>query len=281
MLFAAKLLITAMMLSGNIQAHGLASDRLELASHSIAQLPVTASVQDKARLLLARGRIHQQNQNWLQALSDYRQALSLSPLLYEVYYWQGVLHTQKSDFKKAQRRLEAYLRRVPESPNGHIAMAELKHLQADYYYAAAHYDLAIQHEPNAAPDIFLQRAKNLQYIKPVPLMRIENGLREGYAVHGAVISLVSTLITAKVHAEDYHGALDEFAYLPAKVRTTAKWQIQEAELLDLVGDKLKAMERYQAALKAIDSLPSHRRLTSAMVELREQAQREITYLTKI
>ncbi|PCK09149.1 MAG: hypothetical protein COA42_05705 [Alteromonadaceae bacterium] len=280
-LFVVNMFMLAMIVVSNTHAHGLLGDRLERVTRSVESLPSTASAEDKARLLLERGRVYQQGQDWQHALSDYRDALILSPLLYDVYYWQGVLYTEQQDFIKAQRSLEAYLRRVPESPDGHIALAELKHLQRDYYYAVAHYNLAIRHDPKSAPDTFIQRAKSLQNIKPVPLTRIEWGIREGYAVHGALVSLVSTLIEIKVKFEDYQGALDEFAYLSEKIRVAPKWQVQEAELLALVGDKVKSLERYQAAVQSIDALSSHRRLTEAMTELREQSQREIARLTRM
>lgn len=247
-------------------SHGAIHERLATLDRQIERTPRAAS------LYVQRGRVYRDAEHWEDALNDYTRARELNPRLDEALYWQGEAWLRVGELERARDVLQQYLERVPASPAGHRALAQVLVEQGEWAEAARHFDRSIASDGKPPAQTYLERARALAQIRPVPLEEIRRGLEQGLAVHPYHVAIVSELIDVDRNALDFGSALQRFEQLPPMLQNLPEWLNHRAELEAERGDREAAAGYYRAALSRIAELPPTRQQLPAIASAQREAE---------
>ncbi len=136
-----------------LRAHPPLAERLELVEQAIAQAP------GDARLLLERAELRREEGDSEAAFADYERAERIDPELAEVDLGRARLDLALGRAAEAEARLERYLRRRADDPEGALLRARARRLLGRFHEAVEDYDRAIAEAPWPAPDLYLERAR--------------------------------------------------------------------------------------------------------------------------
>ncbi|GAB3382519.1 tetratricopeptide repeat protein [Spongiibacter taiwanensis] len=261
-------LVVAMTLvaSGPLLAHGDQESRLHDIDHRIEESP------RDARLYLRRGRILRDSAQWQQALAQYRQALALDPLLAEALFWQADAMLGLNDPGQARHYVEAYLEQVPGSSKGWRLLAETCRLREDYAAGVAVLDKAIRLDELVPPQTFLNRAY-LQARAGVSAKRILAGYDHALVRFPGNIAVIDRALSLAQREGLWERAEDYWQQIPDTARQQPKWLLRRANLSAAQGKGQQARVFAAESLSAWQALPSSRRQSPAMRNLRSQIDR--------
>ena len=246
-------------------AHGH-GDRGEYLSNLDARIE---SQPDSVRLLLERAEVHRRLGHRDEALADLDRVFAISPGWSRAHYLIGLNHLDARLFGEAESALRRFLEDVPDSPSGHVALAEALTGQGRHLDAAEEYDLAIALQPTPVPDHFLARARSYRAAGERHLARAIEGLDEGMRIIGPLVTLQKLAIDTELARGNHAGALGRIDTVLAGTERKETWLVNKAKVLATAGRHGEARDAFLLASEALGSLPRRTRSSPAMVALAE------------
>ncbi len=137
-------------------AHPPLEERLELVEREITRSPRDAG------LVLERAELRREQGDTEAALADYARAEALDPGLAEVDLGRARLFLALGRPAEAEARLDRYLGRRQDDPEGYLLRARAQSRLHRTREAARDYDRALRKAPAPAPDLYLERARMLE-----------------------------------------------------------------------------------------------------------------------
>ena len=224
---------------------------------------------DSVPLLLERAEVHRRLGHRDEALADLDRVFAISPGRHRAHYLMGLNHLDARLFTEAESALRRFLENVPDSPSGHIALAEALTGQGRHVDAAKEYDLAIALQPTPVPDHFLARARAYRAAGEPHLAKAIEGLDEGMRIIGPLVTLQKLAIDTELARGNHTGAITRIDAVLATIDRKETWLVNKATVLSSAGRHGDAMDTFRMAREALNSLPRRVRSSPAMVALAE------------
>ena len=223
---------------------------------------------DSVALLVERSAALRRLGRYEASLADLERVQAVSPDNHQVYYLRGLTHFRDGNLADAEAALRSYLERVPASSSGHIALAEVLTAQGGHLAAAREYTLAIGAQPTPVPDHYLARAKAYRAAGEPYLELAVEGLDEGMATMGPLVTLQRLAIEIEVDRGNHASAIARIDEILAKAPRKETWLVYKGRILASNGRESEALDAFRLARAAIGSLPSRIRSSPAMATLR-------------
>ena len=224
---------------------------------------------DSVRLLLERAEVHRRLGHRDEALADLDRVFAISPGWSRAHYLIGLNHLDARLFGEAESALRRFLEDVPDSPSGHVALAEALTGQGRHLDAAREYDRAIALQPTPVPDHFLARARSYRAAGERHLARAVEGLDEGMRIIGPLVTLQKLAIDTELARGNHAGAVTRIDAVLSTLERQETWLVNKATVLASAGRHVEAMDAFRMASEALNSLPRRVRSSPAMVALAE------------
>ena len=231
-----------------------------------------------ADLYLSRGDLHRSNQDWDRAQADYDYAFRLNPRLEVVEFLRGRLFLEANWPFSSKVSLDKFLARQSNHVEALITRARALTKLDDRWAASQDYTRAIQLSAAPPIELYLERAQALagkggQYVKEAL-----EGLDEGIQKLGPLVTLELAAIDIEVTQKHYDSALSRIDAVVARSPRKETWLARKGEVLRQIGRTEDARTAFQAALKAVESLPAARRNVPATLDLQKRVREQLDSL---
>jgi predicted Zn-dependent protease len=225
------------------------------------------------KLYLRRGELHRIHQDWALAKKDYLKARKLEPDLAAVDFCMGRMKLEAGKPAEAKRYLDRFLRRLPNDPKGRQVRGETLVELGQPLAAAEDFTVALDNavQGTPRPEIYIARARALVSAGPEYLDRALSGLDEGLQTIGWPVTLDLYALELEIKAKRFDDALSRLDRLAANSTRKEPWLMRKGAVLEAAGRNGEATQVFQQALKAIDTLPRHRRGTRAVKRMEDEA----------
>lgn len=243
------------------QAHPDIDSQVAALTAEIAKRP------DNADLYFRRAELHRYHQAWKLALADFDRALQRDPRLDKARLARAATVLESGKPADARPAFDAFLSDHPDDAEALLLRARTLVALKDYAAAAADYAASIAHQPQPAPEYYIEQARTLVAIGPERVDEALRSLDAGMAKLGAVPVLQLTAVDIELGRKNYDGALARLDKLAAGAARQEFWLARRGEVLAQAGRTGEARQAYEAALAAVESLPPHRRHVPAVDEL--------------
>ena len=230
-----------------------------------------------ASLYLQRGELYRLHGKWIRADADYQHALRLDPNLSIVNLARGNMMFESRRYRQAKVALDRFLRQQPEHVEAFIIRARVLAKMGARLDAAQDFTKALSLTSNPEPELFIERAKVLAGDEHY-LQKALEGLDEGIAKFGPLVTLQLAAIDLEVRRRDYDAALKRLDLITAQSERKETWLVRRGELLSAAGRNDEARAAFNAALVAIESLPAHRRQNRTVTTLQLRARTALRLL---
>ena len=228
-----------------------------------------------AQLYFNRGEFHRAHRDWDLAQADYDRAIVLNPQLGVVDFARGSLYLEAGWLQSAKVALDRFLKKYPNHVEALVARARTSMKLDEPSAAARDYTLAIAAGTESRPDIYIERAQALTAgDKPDPEAALR-GLEEGIKKLGPLITFQLYAIDIEIKQKHFEAALSRLDEVMAKSPRKESWLARRGEILQQAGRTAEAREAFEAALKAIATLPAARRQVPAMVDLEKRLRSDL------
>jgi len=234
----------------------------------------------RAGLYLQRGELHRHHGDWESALADYDRAAHLDPALDAVELARGKALLGARHYRPARIALERFLAGHPDHTDALITRARVLTKLDEGLAAAEDYTRAIRSgNGRPDPDHYLERARALAAEGGAHLDAALQGLDEGIAKLGPLVTLQLCAIDLEVARKHYGAALARLDSIAANSPRQEHWLIRRGEILELAGDVRRARAAYEGGLRAMASLPTRHRQTRAIMTLEARVRAALARLT--
>ncbi len=227
-----------------------------------------------ATLYLKRGEVHRSRSDWQAAAADYRRAHELDPALEVADFYLGRMLYEAGRPSEAIPSLDRFLAKHPDHPGALAARARGRARLGRNLEAAEDYSRAIAgHGPvrPADPDLYIERARALVAAPEPRLAEALDGLEEGMAALGPLVSLGLYAIDLEMRLGSFDAALARINRLAALSTRKESYLVKRGAVLEAAGRNDEARRAYALALEAIASLPEGRRAARAVDDLAARA----------
>ena len=272
-MFSAGILWLAAVLAFSIQlpAHADIHERIQALDKEIQRNPA------EAKLFLKRGELHRLHRDWDAALADYRRATELDPHGEEVGFLRGRMLLEAGHPDQARRELDEFLADQPEHREALLTRGRALAALGQGLSAAQDYTRVIATLTQPTPEFYLERSKALEAEGDAYLGRALQGLDEGIAKLGPLVTLQLYAIDLELKREYYDAALERLERLAPWLPPERRLQ-RRGEILLLAGRLPEARKAFSKALEYLESLPSSRGNTRASRELRARLRASLEQL---
>ncbi|MCY4127700.1 MAG: tetratricopeptide repeat protein [Gammaproteobacteria bacterium] len=251
--------------------HGDLHEKIEVLDALLKQNP------DHVASLLERADIHRRHRNFDDALEDLNRLRSLAPTNNTVYYMTGLTLLEQGEFEEAETALRTFISRSPSSPRGHIALAKVLTQQKRHLDAAQEYELAIENQSIPTPDHYLARAHAYMEAGKPYLARALQGLEDGMALMGPLLTFHRLAIEIEIAQEDFQNAIDRINMILHEADRKETWLVKKAKVLSSMGRNEEARQQFLLAERAIALLPHRTRTSPAIQTLRKTIQEHLNH----
>ena len=258
-----------------LAAFGQADEREEIVT-------LTEKIQkepNNAALYRRRGEMHRTIQNWDAAQSDYDKARELDPkAMDDVDFLKGRLYLEANWPTSAKVALDRFLAKHKDHIEALIARARAHSRLGQPKASSDDYARALQLAPQPQPEFYLERAQTLAAAGDAHLADAIGGLDEGMKKLGPLPTLQLAAIDLEVRQKKIDAALARIDSAAAATPRKEPWLARKGDILRQAGRIREAREAYQAALKALESLPPARRNVPATAALEQRIRDEAASL---
>ena len=253
----------------------------------------------RALLLCERSSLYRQLRDWDRSLVDLATARQseraartaagaptlgeqLATLPAAIEFEHALLYWDLEWLRSCELHVNAYVTLSPKDPKGHALLGRVLFATKRYLGSAAEFGRVIKLTRSRAervePDMYLRRAEALAHAGSAYLDEAIEGLDEGLAELGDVVSLQLYALELEQNAQLWDAALRRVERSIARSRRPEVWWVRRGELLCECGRLPEARQSFATALQQIDALPGLRRRVPAVEKLRQRVQRGIERL---
>ncbi|MEO8353356.1 MAG: tetratricopeptide repeat protein [Chthoniobacteraceae bacterium] len=248
-----------LLMTASTMAHGDMHEQIVAVTVEIQREPGNAA------LYLKRAELHRLHQDWVAAAEDYNRAAQLNPNLSAVHLGRGKTLHESGHGLEAAAELDLFLEQNPNHVDGLITRARSLMKCAPPLAAASDFARAIEISPRPEPETYVEHAQALAAAeKPAAAVRT---LDEGMTRLGPLPALGLYAIELEVQQRRFDAALCRIDRLRNSMNRQETWLERRGDILAQSDRTGAARESYQAALKALATLPAHIRGTKSMAEL--------------
>ena len=219
-----------------------------------------------ASLYVQRGELYRLDRKWTRADADYAHALRLQPSLTVVHLARGSMLLESGRFVQAKLSLDRFLRHEPDHVEGLITRARVLAKMGARQNAAHDFTKALALTPAPEPELYIERARVITNVQEA-----SRGLDEGIARLGPLVTLQLAAIDLELRRKNYDAALARLDLITAQSERKEAWLVRRGEILKAAGRNEEARAAFNAALVAIESLPTARRQNRATTALQLRA----------
>jgi predicted Zn-dependent protease len=260
---------------------GLPSAALAHGDLDLQIIDLTKDIQKdpkNAELYLRRGELHRAHADWDRAQADYDYAFALDPKLAVIDFTKGRMFLEANWPSSAKISLDRFLAKNPDHTEALITRARTLAKLTNRLAAAQDYTRALARATEGKPEIYLERAQALAAEGKDHLDDALKGLDEGIQKLGPLVTLQLYAMDLESENKRYDAALTRLDQVMAKSPRKETWLERRGNILREAGRPGEARESYEAALKAMDTLPPARRYVPAMLELEKRLKESIQAL---
>lgn len=235
---------------------------------------VTARIKREPRnasLYLRRGELLRLHRDWNRAAADYDRAARLDPALTIVDLARGKMLFEAGRLRVARIALDRFLKRQPANVEALATRARVLVKIGSRIEGARDFTQAVAHSTTPQPELYLERAQALAGAGARYVDEALRGIDEGIEKLGPLVTLQLCAIELELRLSSYDAALGRLDRIAAQSPRKETWLVRRGEILAQAGRKDEARRAFIAALAAIQSLPSHRRQTRAILDLETHA----------
>ena len=229
-------------------------------------------------LYLRRGELNRLHDQFDAARADFQKAQKLSPADPEPLFRLGRLALDEGKPADAAKRLARFTTLRPGSAEGWFLSARALARSGRFSEAVPDYHRAIALSVEPRPEWFVERCHAQLALTGDPATEALAGLDEGLAKIGPLPSLQLLAIEIETRRKGFDAALSRLDTLVAASERKETWLARRGDLLQQAGRIADARAAYRSAGAAIDSLPSGRQRTLAMLELRRELEGKLAAL---
>jgi predicted Zn-dependent protease len=267
---APALLLLALLLTAQLAwAHGAVHEQIESLDARIARKP------DNAELYLQRGRLFLEDRHFDEAVEDFRRGLQIDPQLRAAHYFLGDALLRSGDAAGGEREARAFLAALGAEDRGGLMrgyrlLGQSLLEQGRSVDAAGAFRTALGHAPEPDPAHYRECAAAYLAAGPAQRETALEILDEGLVRLGPLPALQEMAIEIELQAGRPDGAVKRLDALIARGQGRELWLQRKGEVLLQSGRRGEARQAFDAALAAIEALPSTRRNTRALRELERE-----------
>jgi tetratricopeptide (TPR) repeat protein len=228
-----------------------------------------------ADLYLSRGDLYRSSQEWDRAQADYDYAHRLNPKLEVVDFLRGRLFVEANWPVSGKVSLDKFLAKQSNHVEALVTRARASAQLEDRLAASQDYTRAIQLSPASPVELYLERARAISGKGGEFANEALPGLDEAIQKFGPLVTLELAAIEIQVAQKQYDGALSRIDAIAARSPRKETWLARKGDILRDAGRRDEARASYQAALKAMESLPATRRNVPATVDLQRRIQQQL------
>jgi len=251
--------------AGGALAHDTYSDRLARASAAVATSP------GDPEPLIRRHLLRREHGDFAGALADLEAAARLAPARPGLDALRGRVELESGHPERAIAPLRRALALEPEDSEAHLDLARALVAVGRTLEGARQYTLALETAPVKLPGRYLERARALRAAGPEHREEALEGLDEGMARLGNLVSLANLAIALEIEAARYDAALARLDALSAASPRKESFRARRAEILERAGRTEEARAEWAQTLAEIDVLSLHQKRTPAMTQLATRA----------
>jgi tetratricopeptide (TPR) repeat protein len=253
-------------------AHGDVHGQIVEISQQIEKNPTNTD------LYIKRGELHRTHQDWDGAHADFDHAFALNPKLEVIAFAKGRLFLEAGWPLSAKVSLDRFLSKQSNHVEALVVRARtLAKLQRPVE-AAADYTHAIAVTTESRPELYYERAQVLGAAGGEHSKEAVRGLDEGIRKLGPLVTLQLCALDIEVKEKQYDDALKRLDVVTTKSPRKETWLARRGEILQQAGRKTEAREAFNAALRAMETLPAARRNVPAMMDLQKHLREELDKL---
>ncbi len=228
-----------------------------------------------ARLYVRRGDLFRQLGEDVRALADFSKARKLDPDLAEIDWGLARLHASRGRYEAARRAIDRFVAAEPASIEGRLLRARIAKAQGEFLRAADDLGWVIaSYTPprTPAPELYIERARLLDMAGGRSAAEALEVLDQGLERLGPIVTLLSCAVDLSVAQGNLPGAIRYLDRAVATAKRKAPWWIRQGEILERMGKRDVANERFRAARAELEQLPPHRRQTKSILRLLRAAE---------
>ena len=270
-LLAASALSISALGSARALAHGDLTWRIAEATADIErELKKPVDGHERAKVFLARGELYRLSRLWEKATRDYDLAQAYDPKLPAIPLARGRMFFESGRPAQARSILEDFLRLFPGHPQALALHGQVLVALGFGARAVESLDRALEQLDQPEPDHYLARADILAGLGGKQLPRALQGLDQGIARLGPLVSLDTRAIELELALGHYDRALRRIDRQAAATIRKDIWLARRAEVLDRAGRRRQARDARQEALRIMTTLPAHLQARPATLQLRQR-----------
>ena len=245
-------------------AHGDLHEQIAAVSAQIEKEP------RNAELFLRRGELRRLHAEFPEAAADFAKASEIHPGWPQVELAKSRLALSTGNFEAAAAGMDQLLPKHPEYPEGWLIRARARNHLGDSLGAAKDYTEIVKRLERPEPEIYLERAAALAAAGGNHLNEALQGLNEGLAKLGPVMTLELAALDLELKLSRFDDALRRVDRLAATARRQESWLTRRGDILVQLGRTDDARVAYLKALEAIAALPPHHQVTQATADLKKR-----------
>jgi tetratricopeptide (TPR) repeat protein len=221
-----------------------------------------------AELYFRRAELQRAARQWRPAVSDYRAALSINSNYPAALLGQGFALLGDGDAAAAKQSFNRFLNRFPNNPDALLGRARCSDKLGDIDAAVRDYGNAIHHQAAPTPELFLERFDVL--VRSGRKEAALASLAEGERVLGRLATLTIPAVDLDLELGRYDEAAERLTHFVDTSARKETWLARRADVYDRAGRRADARADREAAIRAIQSLPSWRQSDRSTAKLLTQ-----------
>lgn len=221
-------------------------------------------------LYLKRAELERHHREWDAAHADLARAEALTNQWPILHLARARLFLDAEWFESTKLAADRFLIHEPNNAEAFAIRARARMKLGERLAAAQDFSRAITNTARPGPELYLERAQAQVAEGGAHLAEALQGLEQGMAVLGPLVTLQSLAINVEVQQNRVDAALARIDKVMAQFPRKETWLARRGEILQQSGRNKEAAEAFQSALTALDTLPAGRRNVPAMVDLEKR-----------
>jgi tetratricopeptide (TPR) repeat protein len=256
--------------AGVVWADAAIAERIRALSLQLEQAPHNQT------LYLQRSLAYVENNQQELALADIRAAETVGDPV-EAAFAHGVVLYQTGDYASARPYFDRYLQAYPKNRSTLEYRARLLRDTGQSRQALADYETLITLSDTLDPGYYLSTARLMAALPDRGVDEALALLDARVAQRGPLTPLQRYAIELERNRGNFQGAIDRMAGLDQRLRATAQWQVEVAELLLQDGRPSEALPYLTVAQEQLQSgrTPVQKKLLETVHRLKEQAKHDV------
>ena len=259
--------------SAPLLGHGGYHQEIQRLDEQIAEHP------DDGEIWFHRGRVKLLHGEWQDALTDLEKAERLVPGRFPVDWVRGDALVAAGKLDAARAVLDDFLASHCNHGGALLSRARLLAKMEMKDAAQADYCAALQHTPNAEPDLFLEVSDALARMKrnDEAIQVLETGMQK----LGRVPGLLLKALELELGAKHFDAALARIEAMQKTSQRPEPWMVRRAEVLLQAGRRDEARAAWQELQDHIATLTDQQRGSHAMSVLAETVSQSLAQFDQI